>query len=91
MSLDIFSICNYNVNTMDAKIIPIGNSKGIRLPKALIKQAGIYEVVHLEIKDNGIMITPVDITNTSALTKASEASLSKLWDDPREDEAWQNL
>ena len=91
MSLDIFSICNYNVITMDAKIIPIGNSKGIRLPKTLMKQTGIYEVVHLEVKDNGIMITPADTTNTSALTKASEASLSKLWDDPREDEAWQNL
>lgn len=40
-------------------IIKIGNSKGIRLPLAVLKQCGIDSKVELEIKDNYIIIKPV--------------------------------
>ena len=40
-------------------IIKIGNSKGIRLPLAILKQCGIDSKVELEIKDNQIIIKPV--------------------------------
>jgi antitoxin MazE len=44
---------------MQLDIIKIGNSKGIRLPLAVLKQCGIDSKVELEIKDNCIMIKPV--------------------------------
>jgi antitoxin MazE len=44
---------------MQLDIIKIGNSKGIRLPLAVLKQCGIDSRVELEIKDNCIIIKPV--------------------------------
>lgn len=44
---------------MQMDIIKIGNSKGIRLPLAVLKQCGIESIVELEVKDNCIIIKPV--------------------------------
>ncbi len=44
---------------MEIDIIKIGNSKGIRLPQAILKQCGIDSKVELEIKDHYIIIKPV--------------------------------
>ena len=44
---------------MKATIIPIGNSKGIRIPKAILEQCNINEEVSLEVKDNCIIIKPI--------------------------------
>lgn len=44
---------------MQIDIIKIGNSKGIRLPLAVLRQCGIDTKVELEIKDNCIIIKPV--------------------------------
>jgi antitoxin MazE len=44
---------------MQMDIIKIGNSKGIRLPLAVLKQCGIDSKVELEVKDNYIIIKPV--------------------------------
>jgi antitoxin MazE len=43
---------------MKAKIVRIGNSRGIRLPKPLIDQVGLAEEVDLEVRDGGIVISP---------------------------------
>ena len=47
---------------MIATIIPIGNSKGIRIPKAILEQCNISEKVSLEIKGNSIIIKPIKNT-----------------------------
>ena len=44
---------------MQLDIIKIGNSKGIRLPLAVLKQCGIDSKVELEIQDNCIIIKPI--------------------------------
>ncbi|MCK4338766.1 MAG: AbrB/MazE/SpoVT family DNA-binding domain-containing protein [Candidatus Cloacimonetes bacterium] len=44
---------------MKTTIIPIGNSKGIRIPKAIIEQCHIEKDVDLEIKDGKIIIMPI--------------------------------
>ena len=44
---------------MRARIVKIGNSQGIRIPKPLLKQAGIMEDVELDIDKNQIIIRPV--------------------------------
>lgn len=46
---------------MQLDIIKIGNSKGIRLPLAVLKQCGMDSKVELEIKDNCIIIKPVKV------------------------------
>jgi antitoxin MazE len=43
---------------MKAKVVRIGNSKGIRLPKPLLEQVGLTEEVELEVRDGAIVITP---------------------------------
>ena len=41
---------------MKAKIIRIGNSQGIRIPKPLLEQTGLGEDVELEVRDDEIVI-----------------------------------
>ena len=45
---------------MKAKLVRIGNSRGIRLPKPLIEQAGLSDEVELEARDGAIVISPAD-------------------------------
>ena len=41
---------------MDAKLVNIGNSKGVRLPKKLIERYHLKEKLTLEELDEGILI-----------------------------------
>ena len=41
---------------MKARLIRIGNSRGVRLPKAIIAQAGLTEEVELGVRDGAIII-----------------------------------
>jgi len=40
-----------------ARLIRIGNSRGLRLPKALIEQAALGDEVELELRDDSIVIS----------------------------------
>jgi antitoxin MazE len=44
---------------MRARIIKIGNSQGIRIPKPILEQTGIMEDVELEVEKNQIIIRPI--------------------------------
>ncbi|HSX02960.1 MAG TPA: AbrB/MazE/SpoVT family DNA-binding domain-containing protein [Candidatus Saccharimonadia bacterium] len=39
-----------------AKLIQIGNSRGVRLPKELIEQAGLGDEIELVVRDGEILI-----------------------------------
>ncbi|MGH7562030.1 MAG: AbrB/MazE/SpoVT family DNA-binding domain-containing protein [Gemmatimonadales bacterium] len=41
---------------MKARIVRIGNSRGVRLPKPLIEQAGLGEEVELHVQEGAIVI-----------------------------------
>jgi antitoxin MazE len=41
---------------MKTRIIKIGNSQGIRIPKLLLEQTNLAEEVELEVQDNQIVI-----------------------------------
>lgn len=41
---------------MITKVIKIGNSRGIRIPKSIIDQSGIKNEVELEVQDDRIII-----------------------------------
>jgi len=44
---------------MKAKLVQIGNSRGVRLPKPLIEQAGLDNEVDISIRRGEIVIRPV--------------------------------
>ena len=44
---------------MHVNIVPIGNSKGIRIPQSLLKICHIEREVNLDVKGNTIMIRPL--------------------------------
>ena len=51
---------NYFIITfMKLNIITIGNSKGVRIPSAVLKQCNIVKELDLEVKDNKIILKPV--------------------------------
>jgi antitoxin MazE len=42
---------------MKARLIRIGNSRGVRLPKPLIEEAGLEEDVELRVREGAVVIT----------------------------------
>jgi antitoxin MazE len=44
---------------MKARLVNMGNSRGVRLPKPLIEQAGLGDDVELELRDGAIVISAV--------------------------------
>jgi antitoxin MazE len=41
---------------MKTRLVRIGNSRGVRLPKPLIQQAGLTDEVELQVRGNTIII-----------------------------------
>lgn len=41
---------------MKTKIVRIGNSQGVRIPKPLLEQAGLEDEVRLRVVESGIII-----------------------------------
>lgn len=44
---------------MKAQIIKIGNSRGIRIPKAIFEQSGLKSEVELEVKNGQLIVSPI--------------------------------
>ena len=44
---------------MKTRLIRVGNSRGIRLPKPLIEEIGLTDEVELRARNGAIVITPV--------------------------------
>ncbi len=42
---------------MKTRLVRIGNSRGVRLPKLLIKQSGLTDEVELRVRDGAVVIT----------------------------------
>ena len=40
-------------------VVPIGNSKGIRIPKAILEQCNIRDQIELEVENGRIILEPV--------------------------------
>ena len=79
---------------MKVSIVKIGNSKGIRIPKPMWEQSGLGDKVELTVKKGSITISKLKHDEQILIGPTFAASLPalrKTWDDPREDEAWQDL
>jgi antitoxin MazE len=44
---------------MKTKLVPIGNSRGVRLPKPLIEEARLEDEVEITVRGNTIVISAV--------------------------------
>jgi antitoxin MazE len=50
---------------MKTKVVKIGNSRGIRIPKSLIHESGLKSEVELEVSDGQIIIRPISANRES--------------------------
>lgn len=62
---------------MKTKLIRIGNSQGVRIPKPLIEESGLSEEIEMILKDNEIVLRSAEQTR-------------KNWDRSFEEMAEQN-
>jgi len=68
-------LCNYErIFFMKAHWVQIGNSRGTRLPKLLIEQAGLSDKVELQVQDGAIIISRADKTRTGWAEAAARLS-----------------
>ena len=44
---------------MRARIVKIGNSQGVRIPKPLIEETGLDGEVEISVRNNSLVISPV--------------------------------
>ncbi|MFQ5641440.1 MAG: AbrB/MazE/SpoVT family DNA-binding domain-containing protein [bacterium] len=68
---------------MKTKIIQIGNSQGIRIPKVLLQQSGLGKEVELEVKKQNIIIGPIKKSRqgwSDAFRKMAERGVDQLID-----------
>jgi antitoxin MazE len=82
--------------SMKARLIRIGNSRGIRLPKPLIVQAGLTDEVELHVKDGAIVIQPASTPRAGwaeAARKIRDRGEDRLLDPPApscfDEEEWE--
>ena len=43
---------------MKTRLVRIGNSRGVRLPKPWIEEVGLNDEVEIRVQDGGILISP---------------------------------
>jgi len=64
---------------MKTKIVKIGNSRGIRIPKSFIDESGLKSEVELEINEGKIIIKP--ITKSREVWEIAFQKMAKVGDD----------
>ena len=70
------------VRIQHVQIIPIGNSKGIRLPKAILQKYGFSETLLLEETEQGILLRSIETPKLSwEETFRAMAAEQEDWDD----------
>ena len=55
---------------MKAVLVPIGNSRGIRIPKPLIEQCGLADEVEMDVQDGTILIRAPRVRPRAGWTEA---------------------
>jgi antitoxin MazE len=69
---------------MKALLVPIGNSRGVRIPKPLIEQCGLTDEVDLDVQDGTILIRAPRVRPRAGWTKAF-ARMAREGDDKLEE------
>jgi antitoxin MazE len=75
---------------MRAKLVKIGNSRGVRIPRALLEEAHLVDDIEITVVDGDIRISAVEPESGGTFLGLSETALSD-WNRPEEDDAWAHL
>jgi antitoxin MazE len=43
---------------MRLELVPVGNSRGLRIPKPILEQCGFHDAVELRVEKDRLVITP---------------------------------
>lgn len=71
-----------NIRTRDIKLVSIGNSKGVRIPKALLQKYDLDNDLLLEETDRGLLLRKKDDSKLSwEDTFKAMAEEKEDWDD----------
>jgi len=74
---------------MRINLIRIGNSKGFRVPQALLEESGIKDEADISAKKGEIKIVPAKKAATrDPFLRAAEEVMARDWLRPEEEEAW---
>ena len=76
---------SYIVITMKARLVKIGNSRGVRIPKPLLEQAGLDEEVDITARNDAVVIR--SLRKPRAGWAAAFREMAKCGDDALVDEA----
>jgi len=70
------------IRTRDIKLVPIGNSKGVRIPKALLQKYGFNNSLLLEETDRGLLLLKKEDSKLSLEdTYKAMANEKEVWHD----------
>lgn len=77
---------------MKTRLVRIGNSRGLRLPKPLLEQAGLEDEVEIRVAAGSLVIAPAATARAGWAEAAAKFVPSGLVDAPSatrfDDEAW---
>lgn len=70
------------IRARDIKLVPIGNSKGVRIPKSLLQKYGLDNSLLLEETDRGLLLLKKEDSKLSwENTYKAMANEKEHWDD----------
>ncbi|MDF1591996.1 MAG: AbrB/MazE/SpoVT family DNA-binding domain-containing protein, partial [Desulfobacterales bacterium] len=70
------------IRSRDVKLVPIGNSKGVRIPKALLQKYGLKDSLLIEETDKGLLLRSKEESKLSwEETYKTMADEKEKWDD----------
>ena len=70
------------IRSRDTKLVPIGNSKGVRIPKALLQKYGLKNSLLIEETDKGLLLRNKEESKLSwENTYKTMANEKENWDD----------
>ena len=76
---------------MKTRLVRIGNSRGLRLPKSLLDQLGLEDEVELRVADGALIVSPSAPARAGWADAAAAGPRDGLLDAPtrtRFDDAW---
>jgi antitoxin MazE len=80
---------------MKARLVRIGNSRGVRLPKPVIEEAGLTDEVEVRVRGGAVVIRPIIQARSGwaeAARRARQQGDDRLLDEPTktrfDDEEW---
>ena len=80
------------VAAVKARIVRIGNSQGIRIPKLVIRQAGLKDTVELEVRKGQLLVRsasrPRDGWEDQFRVMAERGDDAPLWDSGASLSSW---